>query len=58
VGQGGMITAEDYIIFYGRGNENHQLGPGFFVHHIKYLQLREQSLLVLDVIYISEGLLV
>jgi len=28
----GTITAGDYNIFYERGNKNHQLGTGFFVH--------------------------
>jgi exonuclease III len=28
----GTERAEDYIFFYGQGNEDHQLGTGFFVH--------------------------
>jgi hypothetical protein len=29
----GTIKAGDYNYFYGKRNENHQSGKGFFVHH-------------------------
>jgi len=32
-GEGGTVKAEDYILSYGKGNENHRLGTGIFVHH-------------------------
>jgi hypothetical protein len=37
----GTVPAGEYTFLYGKGNENHELGTGFFV------QLRELSLLMI-----------
>jgi exonuclease III len=43
----GTVRAGDYNFFYGKGNENHQLGTGFFVHHIIVSAFKKVELLVI-----------
>ena len=31
--QRGHCRSREFYFFYGKGNENHQFGIGFFVHH-------------------------
>ena len=31
--KGGTVRAGDYNFYYGKGNENHHMGTGFFAHH-------------------------
>jgi len=31
--KGGRLNARDYNLFYGKGNEIHQMGKRYFVHH-------------------------
>jgi hypothetical protein len=44
---GGTKPAGEYTFFYGKGNENHELGIGFLYIRESYRQLRGLSLLVI-----------
>ena len=34
MGHRGNVSAGDYVSFYGKGNQNHQLGTEYLVRHI------------------------
>jgi hypothetical protein len=44
---GGFEPAGEYTFFYGKENENHELGTGFLCIRESYQQLRGLSLLVI-----------
>jgi hypothetical protein len=46
--RGGTKPAGEYTFFYGKENENHELGIGFLYIRESYPQSRGLSLLVID----------
>jgi hypothetical protein len=47
LGRGGIVRTQDYIFFYGKGNENQQLATVFYVHHRMISAAKTESLLVM-----------
>jgi hypothetical protein len=43
----GTVPAGEYTVFYGKENENHELGTGFLYIRESYQQLRGLSLIMI-----------
>jgi len=50
--KGGTVRARDYNFFHRKGNEIHQLGTGFFVHHRIVSALKRVDFVMERVLYI------
>ena len=50
--KGGNVRVGDYNFFYGKGNENHQLETGFFVHRRIVLAIKRAEFVSDRMLYI------